>query len=1421
MTYHNDDPEATVVQSAASSSSPSLLAGEETNSSNVLKKDSTENVPMSHGKIFDQPGSIPLPNAGYHSLGVVWEDVTVYGAGGGKKYVESFEVSIFKLWDVYSFVKKLFRITTGPTRPLIRNFSGVAEEGEVLLVLGRPGAGCSTLMRALANVHEPFVKIEGDVSYSTIPAHEAKEYYDGEIIFNSEEDEHQPLLTVEETIKAALLLKEPHKKEDKEKRSEYLESLFTRILDTFGMPHTRNTKVGNQFVRGVSGGERKRVSLAEILTTNAAVTCWDNPIRGLDSAVALHFYKVLRELSKSLGMVNIISTYQTAQDAWDCVDRVVVIYEGRQIFSGRASRAQAYFESMGWYKKSRQTTPDFLTAVTSHNERKVRDGFKGQIPETPEEFEQYFLESQEYKDLQQDIQQYKERHAQSSNADEFQTAVKNSKHPGVGKSTSYRVNFAQQVAILCKRQLQLTRSDMTSLVYRLGSNVLQAVLVGAVCYKPPNNSAGSFAVAGALFFCILYYTIFALGEVPATVNSRPLLKKHRALGFYHPAAHTLAQIVCDIPIYVFQTLLFSAIFYFMVGLTVGANYFFTFWFVIFTMYEAISVMYRMIGSWTPNMSVAIRYGCLALSVVLTSSGFALPPPRQLRWISWLRRATPCSWAFEALLANEFRARILTCSSTDLIPSGPGYDDIRYQVCSINGAQPGSLNVAGMDYVNFVYGFEVSHVWRNVGILWAYFVVYVIMIIIGSSLLIRESPDSSQKVYKRGGKAVVMDPKKKAEEGKAAMEKVQGPKGLGGEVPVYTFEDVYYTVQVAGKDKPLLNGISGYVKGGSLTALMGASGAGKTTLLDTISLRKTTGKVEGKMTIDGKPLDASFSRQTGFAMQADIHEPMSTVRECLQFSALLRQSNDRTREERLEFAESIIKLLELEDIADALIGAPGEDGLGVEERKRVTIGVELAADPEFLLFLDEPTSGLDSQASYEIVRFLKRIAASGLAVLCTIHQPSGDLFEMFDSVVLLAPGGHTVYVGETGENAETVVKYFGDRGAYCPPEANPAEFILGTVAPVGGTDTNWPALWKQSDEATEVRRKINEYTLRNNSRSVDSEKAVIEVQPKSGSDAYASSFMTMTRELVIRNFRAQWRDGSFWTTQTVILVYFGLYVGCFYYKLDHTPNNMTPASLSLLVAVQALPGIAMDIGMNYLAKMDMFLARERLGIYSWQALVTSLLIVSLPILFVGWNLLFFCFYWTVGLIGTRVDGILVWLCFMSCSVLNAGFGILLGAVSPNRLSLPYILSLVWNLLNVLSWALVFYSGLPSPFHYFFSWLSPLRYLYSALMTAALGNLKLECIEDDLITFYPPSGQTCYEYAAKYLATTSGYLVDDNSTTICQYCASSTGYDYVQQMGYSHGTKWRDWAITIIWCLSNILFCFLFTWAVKIRPLYKKN
>ena len=101
---------------------------------------------------------------------------------------------------------------------------------------------------------------------------------------------------------------------------------------------------------------------------------------------------------------------------------------------------------------------------------------------------------------------------------------------------------------------------------------------------------------------------------------------------------------------------------------------------------------------------------------------------------------------------------------------------------------------------------------------------------------------------------------------------------------------------------------------------------------------------------------------------------------------------------------------MEDIADAIIGDP-EAGLAVEQRKRVTIGVELAAKPELLLFLDEPTSGLDSQSAFNIVRFLRKLAAAGQAILCTIHQPNASLFENFDRLLLLQRGGETVYFGK--------------------------------------------------------------------------------------------------------------------------------------------------------------------------------------------------------------------------------------------------------------------------------------------------------------------------------------------------------------------------------------------------------------------------
>lgn len=174
---------------------------------------------------------------------------------------------------------------------------------------------------------------------------------------------------------------------------------------------------------------------------------------------------------------------------------------------------------------------------------------------------------------------------------------------------------------------------------------------------------------------------------------------------------------------------------------------------------------------------------------------------------------------------------------------------------------------------------------------------------------------------------------------------------------------------------------------------------------------------------------------------DVHEPTATVRECLRFSAKLRQPREVPLKEKYDYCEKVIDLLEMRSLAGATVGSGGS-GLNQEQRKRLTIAVELASKPELLLFLDEPTSGLDSLAAYNIVRFLRRLADAGQAVLCTIHQPSAVLFEQFDDLVLLKSGGRVVYHGELGSDCRTLLDYFERNGGkHCPHDANPAEVCL--------------------------------------------------------------------------------------------------------------------------------------------------------------------------------------------------------------------------------------------------------------------------------------------------------------------------------------------------------------------------------------------
>jgi len=477
----------------------------------------------------------------------------------------------------------------------------------------------------------------------------------------------------------------------------------------------------------------------------------------------------------------------------------------------------------------------------------------------------------------------------------------------------------------------------------------------------------------------------------------------------------------------------------------------------------MSQIYRSLAACTRTVSQAMAIAGVVTLAIVIYTGYVIPRQLMHHWFKWLSWINPVAYAFEALFVNELHGRRFNCSN--IVPSGPGYPEIGdLFTCATAGAVAGETAVSGDDYLDSVYQYSYAHIWRNLGLMFAFLIFFLSLY-----LLITEFNDSSDgsaevlvfrhghvpKQLKAAQRAAKNDEEAPTEAGAGSCD-VNAQLGnaheeqtqtLAPQTDIFTWKGVCYDIKIKGEPRRLLDNVSGWVKPGTLTALMGVSGAGKTTLLDVLAQRVSIGVVTGDMLVSGRPLDISFRRKTGYVQQQDLHLETSTVREALRFSALLRQPRSISRKEKYAFVEDVIKMLNMHDFAEAVVGIPGE-GLNVEQRKLLTIGVELAAKPALLLFLDEPTSGLDSQSSWAIVTFLRKLANNGQAVLATIHQPSAILFQEFDRLLFLAKGGRTVYFGDIGKNSKTLLHYFESNGAEkCAEDGNPAEVSTEYIRPL--------------------------------------------------------------------------------------------------------------------------------------------------------------------------------------------------------------------------------------------------------------------------------------------------------------------------------------------------------------------------------------
>eukprot|EP00659_Diplonema_papillatum_P002331 gene2331-3611_t len=259
---------------------------------------------------------------------------------------------------------------------------------------------------------------------------------------------------------------------------------------------------------------------------------------------------------------------------------------------------------------------------------------------------------------------------------------------------------------------------------------------------------------------------------------------------------------------------------------------------------------------------------------------------------------------------------------------------------------------------------------------------------------------------------------------------------GKEHVTVTWENLCFKIGHGDKKKEVLHNLSGHAKPGDLMAIMGPSGAGKSTLMNVLASRAPYGKAAGTIDVNGLP-PKKMRKKIAYVMQEDALFATQTPRETFAFTAALKLP-ELSDAERSELVESVLTALGLQTCADTMVGSLMIKGISGGEKKRTSIGVELISSPS-VIFLDEPTSGLDSHSAFEVVKHLRALAKSGSTIVCTIHQPSSEVFDVFNKVLLLRDG-YSLYNG----HADGLLPHFAGVGLHCNPNYNPADFAMHSL-----------------------------------------------------------------------------------------------------------------------------------------------------------------------------------------------------------------------------------------------------------------------------------------------------------------------------------------------------------------------------------------
>ncbi|XAR67679.1 Xenobiotic-transporting ATPase [Bertholletia excelsa] len=955
---------------------------------------------------------------------------------------------------------------------ILKNVSGIIKPSRMTLLLGPPSSGKTTLLLALAGKLDPSLKVKGEVTYN---GHKLNEFVPQKTsAYISQNDVHVGVMTVKETLdfsarcqgvgsRYELLTELARRERDAGIFPEAEVDLFMKAtamqgvesslitdytLKILGLDVCRDTIVGDEMIRGISGGQKKRVTTGEMIVGPTKSLFMDEISTGLDSSTTFQIVKCLQQIVHLTEATIFMSLLQPAPETFDLFDDVVLLSEGQIVYQGPREHVVEFFETCGFKCPERKGTADFLQEVTSRKDQ-----------------EQYWYDKSKpyrYISVSEFANRFKRFHVGLRLENELSIPyVKGRSHKAALVYKKYSVTKKELFKASFDKEWLLMKRNSFVYVFQTVQIIIVAIIGSTVFFRTKmhsrNEQDGALYI-GALMFTIIINMFNAFAELSLMIQRLPVFYKQRDLLFHPPWAFTVPTFLLGIPLSVFESIVWMVVTYYTIGFAPEASRFFKQLLVIFLIQQMAAGIFRLIAGVCRTMIIANTGGSLTLLLVFMLGGFILPKGHIPKWWEWGYWVSPMSYSFNSLAVNEMLA--------------PRW---------MNKFTPDNTTSLGLAVLkNFDVFPDKNWYWIGAAALLGFAVLFNVLFTfalmylnpLGKPQAIISKEEASEmeatQDTKEAPRLRVTRSKKESlqrslsaadgnnsremairrmasrtnanglsRSGDSSLEAASGVAPKRGMVLPFTplamsFDNVNYFVDMPPEMKDqgvtedrlqLLREVTGAFRPGVLTALMGVSGAGKTTLMDVLAGRKTGGYVEGDIRISGFPKkQETFARISGYCEQNDIHSPQVTVRESLIYSAFLRLPKDIDKEEKMVFVDEVMELVELDNLKDAIVGLPGVTGLSTEQRKRLTIAVELVANPS-IIFMDEPTSGLDARAAAIVMRTVRNTVDTGRTVVCTIHQPSIDIFEAFDELLLMKRGGQVIYAGPLGRNSHKIIEYF--------------------------------------------------------------------------------------------------------------------------------------------------------------------------------------------------------------------------------------------------------------------------------------------------------------------------------------------------------------------------------------------------------------